>query len=242
MRDTGHELTDGRQTLLPDHLPLQRLQRFPHPPLLAHLAVEHGARVVEPAQHQVEGVLQLGELARRHRPPLDGREIARADALRRGLQMRERVGEPARESERDDQPADEAEPENREAARPERRGAVDRQRHRDADADDPGSVLDARFAIHAADAVETNVIRGLTIAGRGTQLRRQQLADVALGVAAPGENAPIPIGDGNHRTFGNRNRGERILQRSQIDEEAERADDVLRAVANRIAEHDIAHA
>ena len=63
MRDTGHKLADRREALLPDHLPLQRLQFLEHAALFGHLRVKRRARLVEAGEHLGERELQLLEFA-----------------------------------------------------------------------------------------------------------------------------------------------------------------------------------
>ena len=190
VRDAGHELADGRQPLLPDHLPLQRLQLLADAPLLAHLRVERRARFVEAAQHLIEGALQLLELARRHRLAFDRAEVAGGDALRGAVEVAERLRQASREHQRDEQPAGQAERQDREAARPERHRPVERHRGRDADADEPRAAADPRSAVHPADAVEGRELR------RRTRLRRRlpeilDAADVAVRVQAAGDHAAV---------------------------------------------------
>ena len=67
VRDAGHEQADGRQTLLPHHLPLQRLQRLVRVPLLLDLAVERLVRLTEARRHGRERFLEMGELHVRRR-------------------------------------------------------------------------------------------------------------------------------------------------------------------------------
>ena len=50
VRDAGHEHADRRQPLLPDHLPLQRLQRLAHLALLLDLAIERVVRLAQVAR------------------------------------------------------------------------------------------------------------------------------------------------------------------------------------------------
>src|SRR5206468_1027848 len=70
VRDAGHEQADGRQTLLPHHLPLQRLQRLVHLALLLELMIERIARLPQIGSHGDERILQPGELAVRGMPTL----------------------------------------------------------------------------------------------------------------------------------------------------------------------------
>ena len=59
VRDAGHQHADRRQPLLPDDLPLQRLQRLAHLALLLDLAIERVVRFAQVRRHRDERVLQL---------------------------------------------------------------------------------------------------------------------------------------------------------------------------------------
>ena len=60
--DAGHEQADGGQPLLPDDLPLQRLQHLAHLAFLLDLAIERVARLAQVGRHGDERVLELGQL------------------------------------------------------------------------------------------------------------------------------------------------------------------------------------
>ena len=60
--DAGHEQAHGGQALLPDDLPLQRLQHLAHLALLFELPIERLARVAETERHLDERILHLAEL------------------------------------------------------------------------------------------------------------------------------------------------------------------------------------
>ena len=161
--------------------------------------------------------------------------------LRRGLEVCERVGQPAREAEGDNQPAGKTERENREAAGPERCGAIERERHRHPHAHQPRPVLYPRFAVHTPDAVDVCPLdRSGNIACR-THVDRQQLSDVSLRLVAPGEDASVAVGNGDNGANRNGKRVERILDRLEVDEKPQRPDDFMRIVADGISDHDVVH-
>jgi hypothetical protein len=222
---SGHELADSRKALLPDHLPLQRLQLLADPALLGHLRVERGARLVEAAQHLHEGVLQLHQLAARHEPALERREVAARGPLRRRVEVAHRFGQAPRHHQRHDEPSREPKPENGEAAHPERYRAVHHRRHRDADAYHPWARLDERVAVHPPDAVDAFTLLWGPRAKRHQLGVGQELPDVAFGLQVAREDAPHGIGNGDHRARRQRQRLERILQRGDVHEQREHAHD-----------------
>ena len=82
--DPGDQQTDRGEPLLPDHLPLKRLDHLAHLPFLLHLAIERVARGPEVGGHRDEGVLQLGDLQVRRPGSRRRRQIAARDPLGRG--------------------------------------------------------------------------------------------------------------------------------------------------------------
>ena len=161
-----------------------------HAALLGHLRVERGARLVEAAQHLVERLLQLGELARRHRLALDRAEVAGGDALRRGLEMRDRLAEPPRQHDRDDQPAGEAEREHRERARPQRQRAVEGHRHGNADAHQPRRAVDR--SVRRRPGGRRRSQSRSSFGAHPVRRRQRSPADVAFGLDAARQQPARP--------------------------------------------------
>ena len=242
MRDAGHELADGREALLPNHLALQRLELFAHAPLLAHLPVNLVARRIEARSIEIERVLQLGEF--RVGIGLRVTGVKSPDAIRcaRRLEVRQRRRQTPRQSERHQQPPGKPDRENREAADPQRGRAVERQRHRHAHAHQPRAVVHARFAVHAAHAVEAGVLDRIARVARLAHLGRQKLPHVFPRLAAACQDPAVGIGNRDDGTLGDRKEGQRILHVLEVDVEANRPNFILRRVADGIPEHDVVEA
>jgi hypothetical protein len=132
--------------------------------------------------------------------------------------------------------------ENREAARPERRRAIASERHRYSDAHHPWRIVNFRFTVDAADAVNARSLRGLRVEVAWTQVRGQQLPDVPLRLLAAREKTPVPVHDIDNRAVGHGDAANRILEGPQVHEEGQRGDNLFHVVADRIREHHIASA
>ncbi len=239
VRNPGHQHTDGGQPLLPNHLLLQRLQLFAHPPLVVDLRGNRGARLLQVGDHARHGFLQSMHFRGRHRLGLERGQVTAADALRGLVKMIECLQPAPSEHPRqhhDHHGGRDADPETALEDRP---GAGHRHRYGDADAGQPRSALDHGIAEDPLDAVHAGQDRRRRDVERiaGTAARRGRSTDVLRSIEAPRHNHAVGVGQRHDGSLRERNRRQHTLERLEVHRQPEDADDRARR-HDRVAQHD----
>ena len=233
MRDAGDEKADRSQTLLPNHLTLQRLEHLARLPFLLHLVIEGVACGPQVGGHRDEGVLQVSDFPVRSVCPVRWGKIATRDALGRRTQPVQPIAGVMRQQEREPEDNQHGRTADSEMPRPERRQPVADEGTRDADTQRPRSPIDGGGADEPLDTIDVDLQRGVFA---NTRLRRgrDRLTDVSFAVGTAGENLALLIEQRERGAIRKSQAVEYLLQLQHVEAQGEHADNRAVVCAHRV--------
>ena len=195
-------------------------------PLLLHLVIEREVRFAQVGGHRDERLLQLRQLAVRHRRPLRRRQIAVGDPLHRGAQAVDAARHRRRQAEREQQDGADGDRDDRQVAPEERRRRAATARlvgMPTLSSHGPRSTTALPYERSTLSSAGPH-LRARHVARRG-RIRAGRLADVQLGVAAARQHPAVLVRQRHHRAFRQRDVAEQRLQAREVEAEAEHADE-----------------